>query len=670
MLENNQENLHESEVSPETVNLQEKEKKGKKIELTDVVADVENIEEVVTEQIVSEEVEEPSEMEEITSEDVANSENKEEVVVETQSQKVTEIPIKENQVSKPEVIDYSTMTMEQLLAELQSILNNHEVHEIKRNIDLIKKEFNRKHSQLLQETKKTFLEAGNESIDFHFDSPLKQEFDAIYVDYATKRRKYYAELDTTLKQNLASRTTIIDELKNLIDNGDSSVMYKDFKNLQQRWNEIGAVPRSNYNDTWKTYQHHVERFYDLLHINKDLRDLDFRHNLEEKQKLIVSAEELLKSDDIEYAFRELQMLHKVWKELGPVDREHRDEVWNHFSNLTKAIHDKRQDFYKGLKKGFDENVIKKEQIIEAINAIDFTQNKTHSDWQKCISKIEQHRKEFIEITNIPRRKNDELWNKFKEATRTFNKEKNDFYKEIKNEQQENLNLKIQLVEKAKALKDSEDIDKTAEILKKIQLDWKKIGHVPKKYSDKLWKEFKDACNDFFNRYHKIQDADNQEQLVSFSKKKEFYEQFKVRVDADEEIAFDELKEIINQWRALGNLPHNLKHIEIKFNKLLDKVFSKLSIDSNTKEMLKFKNIMESFLQQRNYRKLDNEQLFLRKKIDEISREVQQLENNISFISNVTEDNPLVKNVRKSIAKGNENLELWKEKLKFLASLDY
>ncbi|MCM2301432.1 MAG: DUF349 domain-containing protein [Flavobacteriaceae bacterium] len=662
MLENNQENLHESEVSTETVNTQKKEKK---VELAEKVTAVE---ENVIEQTVSEEVEKITESDDVTQDDVANA--AEEEKVDAQTQKETEKPIKVNQVLKPEVVDYSIMTMEQLLAELQSIINNHEVHEIKRNIDLIKKEFNKKHSGLLHETKKVFLDAGNESIDFHFDNPLKQEFDTIYQDYASKRRKYYAELDTTLKQNLAARTTIIDELKNLIDNGDSSVMYKDFKNLQQRWNEIGAVPRNSYNDTWKTYQHHVERFYDLLHINKDLRDLDFKHNLEEKQKLIAVAEELLKNDDVEFAFRELQLLHKIWKELGPVDREHRDEVWNHFSNITHEIHDKRQDFYKGLKKGFDENVVKKEQIIEAINTIDISQNKTHSDWQKCITKIEQYRKEFIEITNIPRKKNDELWDKFKEATRAFNKGKNDFYKEIKNEQQENLNLKIQLVEKAKALKDSEDLEKTSEILKKIQLDWKKIGHVPKKYSDKLWKEFKDACNYFFNRYHKIQDADNQEQLVSFSKKKEFYEQFKNRVDADQEIEYEELKEIINQWRNLGSLPHNLKHIEIKFNKLLDKVFSKLSIDSNTKEMLKFKNIMDSFLQQKNYRKLDQEQLFLRKKIDEITKEVQQLENNISFISNVTEDNPLVKNVRKSIAKGNENLELWKEKLKFLASLDY
>ncbi|HEX5743718.1 MAG TPA: DUF349 domain-containing protein [Flavobacteriaceae bacterium] len=662
MLENNQENLHESEVSTETVNTQKKEKK---VELAEKVTAVE---ENVIEQTVSEEVEKITESDDVTQDDVANA--AEEEKVDAQTQKETEKSIKVNQVLKPEVVDYSIMTMEQLLAELQSIINNHEVHEIKRNIDLIKKEFNKKHSGLLHETKKVFLDAGNESIDFHFDNPLKQEFDTIYQDYASKRRKYYAELDTTLKQNLAARTTIIDELKNLIDNGDSSVMYKDFKNLQQRWNEIGAVPRNSYNDTWKTYQHHVERFYDLLHINKDLRDLDFKHNLEEKQKLIAVAEELLKNDDVEFAFRELQLLHKIWKELGPVDREHRDEVWNHFSNITHEIHDKRQDFYKGLKKGFDENVVKKEQIIEAINTIDISQNKTHSDWQKCITKIEQYRKEFIEITNIPRKKNDELWDKFKEATRAFNKGKNDFYKEIKNEQQENLNLKIQLVEKAKALKDSEDLEKTSEILKKIQLDWKKIGHVPKKYSDKLWKEFKDACNYFFNRYHKIQDADNQEQLVSFSKKKEFYEQFKNRVDADQEIEYEELKEIINQWRNLGSLPHNLKHIEIKFNKLLDKVFSKLSIDSNTKEMLKFKNIMDSFLQQKNYRKLDQEQLFLRKKIDEITKEVQQLENNISFISNVTEDNPLVKNVRKSIAKGNENLELWKEKLKFLASLDY
>lgn len=664
MLENNQENLHESEVSPETVNKQEIEKEETKVELTDEIAD----QEMVSKKSISEEVIQAEEY----STDIATTEEDEKIVAsENQFPIEAKNLAKENQRdSEPEVIDYSSMTMELLLAELQEISNNHEVHEIKRNIDLIKKEFNVKHSQLLQETKKIFLEAGNDAIDFHFDNPLKLEFDTLYFDYVAKRRNYYAELDTTLKHNLTARTLIIEELKNLIDNGDSSVMYKDFKNLQQRWNEIGAVPRNRYNDTWKTYQHHVERFYDLLHINKDLRDLDFRHNLEEKQKLISVAEELFKSDDIDYAFRELQMLHKVWKELGPVDREHRDEVWNQFSNLTKAIHDKRQDFYKGLKEGFEENVVKKENIIAAINAIDFSQNKTHSDWQKCIAKIEQYRKEFIEITNIPRRKNDELWNKFKEATRAFNKGKNDFYKDIKNEQQDNLSLKIQLVEKAKALKDSDDIEKTAEILKKIQLDWKKIGHVPKKYSDKLWKEFKDACNDFFNRYHKIQDDDNQEQLVSFSKKKEFYEQFKVRVDADEEITYEELKEIINKWRTLGSLPQNLKHIEIKFNKLLDKIFAKLSIDSDTKEMLKFKNIMESFLQQKNYRKLDNEQLFLRKKIDEISKEVQQLENNISFISNVTEDNPLVKSVRKSIEKGNENLELWKEKLKFLANLNY
>ncbi|MDP2088909.1 MAG: DUF349 domain-containing protein [Flavobacteriaceae bacterium] len=636
MLENIQENLHESEVSPETVHEQEIEKTEEKEEL--------DLEVAVNEDVVVNEQAPPIGAENPTEENLT--------------------------VSIPDVIDYSSMTMEQLLAELQTILNNYEVHEIKRNIDLIKKEFNKKHSQLLQETKKAFLEDGNESIDFHFNNPLKQEFDSLYADYATERRKYYTELDAALKQNLTARTAIIEQLKNLIDDGDSSVMYKDFKNLQQRWNEIGAVPRNRYNDTWKTYQHHVERFYDLLHINKDLRDLDFRHNLEEKQKLIVVAEGLFQSDDIEYAFRELQMLHKVWKELGPVDREHRDEVWEQFSNLTKAIHDKRQDFYKGLKEGFEENIIKKEHLIAAIKAIDFTQNKTHSDWQKCITKIEQFRKEFIEITNIPRKKNDELWNKFKDATRAFNKGKNDFYKEIKHEQQDNLSLKIQLVEKAKALKDSEDLEKTAEILKKIQLDWKKIGHVPKKYSDKLWKEFKDACNDFFNRYHKVQDADNQEQLVSFSKKKEFYEQFKNRVDADEEIPYEELKEIINQWRNLGSLPHNLKHIEIKFNKLLDKVFGKLSIDSNTKEILKFKNIMESFLQQKNYRKLDNEQLFLRKKIEDITREVKQLENNVSFISNATEDNPFIMKVRKDIEKNQENLELWKEKLKFLAGLDY
>ncbi len=689
MLEKIQENLHESEVSTETVKAQEIEKIEEKEELTPevVVDEVKNL--VINEPTLVEEDEIASPEVVLISENEEQVAKFQEIVVDALEDEVdlnVENEIVSELIDDEEInekfddntplvvttddIDFSSMTMEQLLATLQNIISNQEVHEIKRNIDLLKKEFNVKHSELLHETKKAFLEAGNEAIDFHFDSPLKVEFDNLYSDYASKRRKHYADIDTTLKQNLTARTAIIEQLKNLIDSGDSSIMYKEFKNLQQRWNEIGAVPRNNYNDTWKTYHHHVERFYDLLHLNKDLRDLDFKHNLEEKQKLIAFANELLLNEDIEYCFRELQMLHKVWKELGPVDREHRNEVWDQFSNLTKAIHDKRQDFYKGLRNGFEENIQKKEQLIAAINAIDFTQNKTHADWQKCIVKIELYRKEFIEITNIPRKKNEELWNKFKEATRAFNKGKNDFYKDIKQEQQDNLTLKIQLVEKAKALKDSDDIEKTAEILKKIQLDWKKIGHVPKKYSDKLWKEFKDACNDFFNRYHKIQDADNEVQLVSFSKKKEFYEQFKNRVEADEEISFDELKEIINQWAVLGSLPQNLKHIEIKFNKLLDKVFGKLSLDPNAKELFKFKNIMESFLQQKKYHKLDSEQMFIRKKVDEIAKEVQQLENNISFISNVKEDNPLVINVRKSIEKGNENLALWKEKLKFLASLNY
>jgi hypothetical protein len=632
MLENNQENLHESEVSPETVNQQEEIKQEEK----------EVLESNITEKV---------EIKEIISAE-------------------TKLPVDSDKNSENESVDLSVMSMELLLAELKSILENKEVHEVKRNIDFIKKEFNKKHSKKLQEEKKAFLEAGNESIDFHFDNPLKQEFDSLYTDYAVKRKKFYNELDATLQQNLTARIIIIDELKNLIESGDSSTMYKDFKNLQARWNEIGAVPRNRYNDTWKTYQHHVERFYDLLHINKDLRDLDFRHNLEEKLKLIAKSEELLLLTDVEQSFKELQLLHKIWKELGPVDREHRDQVWDQFSNITKLIHDKRQDFYKGLKEGFEDNILKKEEIIKKVKTLEFDQNKSHSDWQKSISKIEQLRKEFIEITNIPRKKNDELWKKFKDATRQFNKFKNDFYKEIKQEQQDNLTLKTQMVKKAQSLKDSEDFEQTSEILKKLQLDWKKVGHVPKKYSDKLWKEFKDACNHFFDKYHKNQDADNQEQLTAFGKKKEFYEQFKVLVDSDVQITYEEVKEAMNQWRSLGSLPHNLKHIEIKFNKLLDKVFGSLSIDNKSKEMLKFKNIMDSFFQQKNYRKLESEQLFIRKKIDDITRENQQLDNNISFFSNAGEDNPMIIKVRKNIEANSVNLELWKEKLRYLASLNY
>ncbi|PHQ55939.1 MAG: chromosome segregation protein [Lutibacter sp.] len=570
-----------------------------------------------------------------------------------------------------EMLDYGILSLEDLVAELSKLVKENPVQSIHNNVNNIKNAFNVKFGELLKNEKTKFLEEGGNIIDFQYTNPCKSNYNSILYDYKVKKNEFYAKQDSQLNDNFENKLALIEELKHLIDHADGATMYKVFKGIQERWRVIGPIPRAKYNDTWRTYHHHVERFYDLLHLSNDLRDLDFKHNYEEKLALVLKAEELAELEDINLAFNELQILHKLWKEeVGPVDREHREEVWNRFSAATKKVHDKRHDFFKDLKSKFDENVDKKLAVIAGIESIDISKNKNRTDWQKSIKKIEELRDQFFSIGQVPRVKNNLIWDKFKEATKNFNIEKNKFFKEVKKEHLENLNKKKLLIERAIELKDSEDWDVTTEVMKKIQADWKKIGHVPRKYSDKLWKEFKDACNHYFDRLHSEQDAGNKEELEVFNKKKELLTEIKSTVDSETEITLETLKVYVSNWRDLGRVPYEMKHIEVKFNKLIDKIVAANSIDAKEVEMIKFENLINSYLEQKNYKKLNGEQLFVRKKIDETVREIQQLENNIGFISNASADNPLLKNVLGNINSFKEKLEIWKVKLEYLKKLDY
>jgi len=310
-------------------------------------------------------------------------------------------------------------------------------------------------------------------------------------------------------------------------------------------------------------------------------------------------------------------------------------------------------------------------IIKQIEAINTSKNKSKADWQISIKEIDDLRNKFFAAGQVPRAKSDKIWAKFKDATRRFNLEKNAFFKDVKKDHLDNLNKKKLLIQQAEALKESEDWETTTEVMKKIQSDWKKIGHVPRKYSDKLWKEFKDACNHYFDRLHQVQDKGNKAQLEILEKKKDLLNSIKEQsVDENIDITVDTVKTFVDEWRDLGRVPFDMRHIEVKFNKLLDKIVDSSEIEKKDIEIIKFTNLINSYLEEKNYRKLDSEQLFVRKKVDETVREIQQLENNIGFISNVSSDNPLVKNVMDQINVLKEKLELWKSKLDYLRSLDY
>ncbi|MEL1248106.1 DUF349 domain-containing protein [Flavobacterium helocola] len=572
------------------------------------------------------------------------------------------------------VLDYDAMSMEALTDELEKLVDNEKVMAIKDHVEGIRKAFSDKYHHFIDEKKEEFLAQNNEEgLDFEYHFPLKNKFDGIYNAYKASKAKHFKQLQNNLEQNFAVREGLIEELKNLIDSGDSNIgdMFKKVNDIRERWKNAGAIPRDKYNILWNNYHFHIERFYDIMHLDKEARDLDLKHNLEQKQHIIAKAKELLNEEDVMKAFRELQLLHRVWKEeIGPVDREHREAIWDEFSEITKQMHDKREALYAVARGKETDNLAVKNEIIVLIEALGTEKIDSHSGWQAQIKKMEALREAFFKAGKVPAEVTEETWAKFKNAVRAFNAHKNVFYKDIKHEQHENLTKKLELVEKAKSLKENSDFAATTPIMKKIQDDWKKIGHVPRKYSDSIWKDFKDACNAYFDRMHEAKNAESSEEVEAFEKKKAFLEELKsFTLSGEHKADLDAIKEHIATWKTFGKVPFNRRHIEGKFNKILDALFEKLSMSKKDTEMMRFSNRLEQMSDNDDKRALEQEQFFIRKKIDEVQSEIFQLENNIQFISSSSKgENPFIKEVQKNIERHKDDLKLWKEKLQQIKNM--
>ena len=570
-----------------------------------------------------------------------------------------------------EVKAYDTMSLEALAIELEKLLKNEKVQALKSHVDHINSEFKTKFQALVDEKKEDFLNDGGNEIDFYYASPVQKRYKEAYRQYRKKVNEHYQSLEKNLKQNLADKLEIIEELKGLINVEENiNTTYKHFKELQERWRNTGPIPRDKYNNAWNSYHHHVERFYDFLHINRDLRDLDFKHNLEKKLLIIERAEELAKDDDIMRAFRELQELHKMWKEeLGPVGREHREGIWERFKVATKTINDNRQVYYKEIDKVYEKNLEQKLEIISKIEAIAAQENNSHSALQNKIKDVEALREAFFNAGKVPIKVNEATWSKFKESVRLFNRKKNAFYKNLKKDQYKNLQLKQDLIKIAEDNKDSEDFESVTPLMKKIQGDWKKIGHVPRKDSDKIWKRFKAACNQYFDRIHAKRNAASEEQVEAFNKKNELLKSLKdLKLPKDKEKGIEAIKDQIKQWQTLGRVPSDKRYIDGKFQKTIDGLLTDLKVDKTESEMIKYENKLDSLNASDDTRNLDNERVFIRKKIDEVKGQINQLENNLQFFTNVDEDNPLVKEVHSNIKKHKDSLALFKAKLKKIKDL--
>jgi len=352
--------------------------------------------------------------------------------------------------------DYESLNMEQLVIELERLVKNEKVQAINKHVNALKQEFDKQFNDLLEEKKEEFLSNGGVEMDFRYNSPLQRSFRDTYKDYKQRLTAHYKNLEKNLKQNLNNRLEIIEQIKALTEDAEDlmSSKYKTFKDLQDQWRNAGPIPRDKYNNAWNSYHFNVERFYDLLHLDRDLRDKDFEHNLEQKTKIIEQAEALAKDDNINRAFRELQNLHKIWKEeLGPVAREHREPIWERFKEATKKINENRQEYFKSLDKLYEQNLVNKQAIIDKIAQISSENINTHKGWQNKIKEVEALREEFFKAGKVPIKVNEATWAKFKEAVRTFNRKKNQFYKDLKKEQYVNLEKKQELVKIAEENKD-------------------------------------------------------------------------------------------------------------------------------------------------------------------------------------------------------------------------
>ncbi len=568
-------------------------------------------------------------------------------------------------VVEKEPTDYSNLNKIELIKALENLVSDGAIESIKDEAEEIKTEFNNLFQEELTQKKEAFLAQGGNIIDFHHTSPEKKAFNDVFNDYKTKRNSHFKKLKQDLEGNLEVRNLLIEEIKGLLSSKQSvNSNYKKIKDIQDRWKQAGAIPRDKYNTVWNNYHHYMETYYDALQLDREFRDLDFKHNLEEKQKLITRTQELAKESNIDKAFRELQLIHRRWKEeIGPVAREIREEIWETFSAATKIIHDKKMLAEAALEETFIENFSIKKELIGLINKVQEETKSSHAAWQNAMKQVQEIRDVFFTVGRVPKDKNKEIWATFKDTTRNFNKAKNDFYKHQKSAQYDNLEQKRKLIKLAQDNKDTEDFEKATPLFKKIQHDWREIGHVPRKDSDAIWKEFKAACNHYFDRLHALKDQENKDEVVNLEQKQALLDSMKtISLSGDHKQDIQTIKATITQWKTIGRVPFKKKSIDQKFNKALDTLFKTLDLDKKEAELIKFENKLNAMASEDDTRKLQNEQFFIGKKIDETKSEILQLENNLQFFKHVDKDNPLVKEVYKNIDNHKEQLALWKEKL--------
>ena len=564
---------------------------------------------------------------------------------------------------------FETIDPKEMLERFSETLSNNPVQSLKGTIDALTKAFEKKMTALKASQRQTFINEGGNTDAFYFNPQLLKDFNNLIRRYKSDRSTYYRSVEEKQRKNLEQRLALIEELKGLLSvDQDINFTYKQFKNLQRNWKEIGQVPRMEANNVWKTYHHHVGRFYDFLHLNRELRELDFKFNLEQKLKICEQAEELAAMQDIPKAFRRLQTLHKKWKdELGPVDKEHSEDVWQRFSDATKIVHDKRRYFVKNQEIIFEENFVKKKAILlqmEELISKEFNNKTNINNFSKAYDGL---RESFFAIGNVPVKQRDDLWSTFKKTSNQFSKKRNRFYKLLKKEYATNVIKRKELIKQVEVLKDQTNQKETTIKIIALQKEWKVAGPVRKEDFIKLNGQFRALCNEYFENKDANRNQQNEKQKENLEQKMTLLASLNEITSSKDKANEKDIDNIVSKWNTIGYIPRNKMNINQDFSTLVDKAYKTIGLSSTEITQKSYQNKLDNIKE--DDESISKEIQSLNRHIGEIKQEIIQLETNLQFFGKNQDKNPIVLKVHEDIAKHQKRLAGLKEKKRLVKSIN-
>lgn len=579
----------------------------------------------------------------------------------------TETPAEEIVSEKP-IEPVQKLTKEEILTKLKEVVADVE-NVAKPEIDSLKQSFYKLHNAEQEAAKKLFIENGGAAENFvpQTDS-VEEEFKNIMSVIKEKRSALTAELEKQKEMNLQIKLSIIEELKELVESpDDANKSYTEFKKLQQQWNEVKLVPQAKVNELWKNYQLYVEKFYDLLKLNNEFREYDFKKNLEIKTHLCEAAEKLADEADVVSAFHQLQKLHQEFRDTGPVAKELRDEIWARFKVASTAVNRRHQQHFEALKEVEQHNLDQKTVICEIIETIDYKELTNFASWESKTQEVIALQNKWKTIGFAPQKMNVKIFERFRKACDEFFRKKGEFFKTLKEGMNENLEKKRALCEKAEALKDSTDWKTTADELAKLQKEWKTIGPVAKKYSDAVWKRFISACDYFFEQKNKATSSQRSVEQENLEKKKAIIEKLNAiddQMDTEETIQL--VRNLMKEWNGIGHVPFKEKdRIYKQYHSQVDKLFERFNISASNKKLSNFKSTISS-IQEGSPQALYREREKLVRAFDNMKNDLQTYENNLGFLTTSSKKgNSLLTEINRKVEKLKADIELVKEKIKMV-----